>query len=568
MATPNLSEGLSELSRKILHEANRRVPRIAFLREILKMLVDFTTCRIVELRLLEGRRCLRCRVRQSDDGKRHFHFSPCARITIDLARPENRPLLELERLTADLLKKRFDPNLPFFTANGSFFLASTTPVIESRFQDKEKIRQHQIHLAEYCKSFALFPLTVGPDNIGLIQFWSDQAQFFNAEVVPDFEQFMQTLSVALLNQRAQAALTERVKELTCLYGIARVAEKPQKTVPEILEEIVLLLPPAWQYPEITAARIILDGKSFSSPGFIASEDLQSAPIIVRENPRGQVEVVYLSRKPHLDEGPFLYEERSLIEAIAREISLIVERKQSEEERNRLQDQLRHADRLATIGQLAAGVAHELNEPLANILGFAQLVMKNDDLSEQVNLDVQRIIAAALHAREVIKKLMFFGRPAPPQKMKINLNQIVSDGIYFLESRCAKEGIELIREIAENLPEIVGDRSQLHQVLVNLIVNAIQAMPHGGKLTLKTNPGADFVALIVKDTGTGMTEAVKNQIFIPFFTTKDVGEGTGIGLSVVHGIVKAHGGKINVESEVGVGTKIEIQFPLHQQTEQP
>lgn len=566
MAIPNLSEGLSDLSRKILHEANRRVPRTTFLREILKMLGEFTACRIVELRLQEGRRCLRCRVRQSADGKQHFQFSPCARITIDLARPENRPLLELERLTADLLKKRFDANLPFFTVNGSFFLASTAPVIEARFQDKEKIRQHQIRLSEYCQSFALFPLTVGPDNIGLIQFWSDQDQFFNSSVVTEFEQFIQTLSVALLNQRAQAALTERVKELTCLYGIARVAEKPQKTVPEILEEIVRLLPPAWQYPEIAAARITLDGKSYSSPEFASSEDVQVSSIIVREILRGQVEVVYLSHKPHLDEGPFLYEERSLIEAIAREISLIVERKQSEEERNRLQDQLRHADRLATIGQLAAGVAHELNEPLANILGFAQLVIK-DNIPEQVHLDVQRIIAAALHAREVIKKLMFFGRPVPPQKMKINLNQIVSDGIYFLESRCAKEGIELNREIAENLPEIVGDRSQLHQVLVNLIVNAIQAMPHGGKLTLKTRPGADFVALIVEDTGIGMSETIKNQIFIPFFTTKDVGEGTGIGLSVVHGIVKAHGGKINVESQVGVGTKIEIQFPLQQPTEQ-
>lgn len=562
MTNQALTEKLGELSREIFFQANRRVPRIAFLQEILKMLLKFTTCHAVELRLQEGRRCLRCRIRQSADGKRHYHFSPCARITIDLTRPENRALLKLERLTADLIKGQFDPELPFFTTNGSFFLSNAQNPVEYSYQKKGKTRTHKINLAKYCNSFALFPLSVGEESVGLLQFWSNKRNFFTPELIKEYEPFVQSLSVALLNQRAQAALTERVKELTCLYGIARIAEKPQKNLPEILQEIAMLLPPSWQYPEITAASITLDGEVYATPNFKNGIDRQSAHITVREVTRGQVEVVYTTAKPHLDEGPFLFEERSLIEAIAREISLIVERKQAEEERSRLQDQLRHADRLATIGQLAAGVAHELNEPLANILGFAQLIEKNEVLPEQIKLDIHRIIASSLHAREVIKKLMFFGRPMSPQKLKINLNQIVTDGIYFLESRCAKEGIELERLLDTDLPEIVGDRSQLHQVLVNLIVNAIQAMPQGGRLTLQTKKKAEFVSLTVADTGIGMSKAVKKQIFIPFFTTKDVGEGTGIGLSVVHGIIKAHGGKIHVDSEPDVGTKIEIQLPLH------
>ena len=143
----------------------------------------------------------------------------------------------------------------------------------------------------------------------------------------------------------------------------------------------------------------------------------------------------------------------------------------------------------------------------------------------------------------------------------HLRQLVEDGLYFLESRCATAGIELIRSLSTDLREIVADPSQLHQALVNLVVNAIQAMPRGGRLTVRTDRGDGAVLLSVEDTGIGMSEAVRKQIFIPFFTTKDVNQGTGLGLSVVHGIVTAHGGRIQVESEIGKGSRFEIRLPL-------
>jgi signal transduction histidine kinase len=248
--------------------------------------------------------------------------------------------------------------------------------------------------------------------------------------------------------------------------------------------------------------------------------------------------------------------------VAREVSLIIERRHTEEEKTRLQDQLRHADRLATIGQLAAGVAHELNEPLGSILGFAQLTKKSPDLHRQAAEDIERIEKASLHAREVVRKLMLFSRQMPPQKSRVAVNQLVEEGFYFLESRCAKEGIEVARSLAPNLPDITADRSQLHQVLVNLVVNAIQAMPGGGRLTVATRAeGEDHIAITVEDTGVGMSEDVLRQIFVPFFTTKDVSEGTGLGLSVVHGIITAHGGSVNVESQAGRGTEFEIRLPV-------
>jgi signal transduction histidine kinase len=157
--------------------------------------------------------------------------------------------------------------------------------------------------------------------------------------------------------------------------------------------------------------------------------------------------------------------------------------------------------------------------------------------------------------------MLFARQMPPQKVQLNLNKLIEDGLYFLQSRCAKEGIELIRSFTPDLPEIIADPSQIQQVLVNLVVNAIQAMPKRGRLTIRTLTGDGYVSLIMEDTGIGMSEEVMKQIFTPFFTTKDIGQGTGLGLPVVHGIVTAHGGSIKVESKLGQGSRFEVKLPL-------
>jgi signal transduction histidine kinase len=241
--------------------------------------------------------------------------------------------------------------------------------------------------------------------------------------------------------------------------------------------------------------------------------------------------------------------------------MVVERKGAEEERIKLQEQLRHADRLATLGQLAAGVAHELNEPLGSMLGFAQLAKKDPELSEQVLQDISKIEAASLHAREVVKKLMLFGRQMPPQKTLLNVNKMIEDGLYFIKSRCKKGGIETKLSLAPDLPVITADQSQIYQVLVNLVVNAVQAMPDGGILTIATRSDTDNISLIIEDTGIGMNREVIKKIFLPFFTTKEIGEGTGIGLSVVHGIITSHNGLINVDSEPGKGTRFEIVLPI-------
>ncbi|MBN2124193.1 MAG: PAS domain-containing sensor histidine kinase [Deltaproteobacteria bacterium] len=369
------------------------------------------------------------------------------------------------------------------------------------------------------------------------------------------------ISIALMNWQIRAALNERIKELTCLYQMGQLSDQPHLSLDEILQGAVGFLPPAWQYPDVASARIVFDDKTFALPGFMETQDKQSAPIVVKGTTRGIVEVVYTEQMPQLDEGPFLKEEKELIESIARELSLIIERHLYKEEEARLLDQLRHADRLSVIGQLSAAVAHELNEPLANILGFAQLALKSEELTKQVREDIEKVLNASLHARKITRKLLSFARPAPPEKSLVSLNHVVEETLYFFESRCTKEGIVLERSLSEDIRDIYANSEQLMQVATNLLVNAMHAMPGGGKLKIGTCSSQEYVSLIIEDTGTGMSKEVMEKIFTPFFTNKSVGHGTGLGLPVVHGIVIAHGGSIRVDSEVGRGTRFEIRFPL-------
>ncbi|HYL82221.1 MAG TPA: ATP-binding protein [Candidatus Acidoferrum sp.] len=369
------------------------------------------------------------------------------------------------------------------------------------------------------------------------------------------------LGITLASHRTHAALVERVKELTCMHGVAHAVGRSEAEVPAILQEVVGLLPPAWQYPEAARARIMLDGQTYATPGFGQVSACQTAEIMVRQRTRGRVEVAYVDSRPPADEGPFLLEERALINSVAQELGSLAERRTIEEGRARLQGQLQHADRLATIGQLSASVAHELNEPLASTLGFAQLCRKHEGLPPPAAADLDKIITATLHAREILKKLMMFARERPPMRGKVSLTRIVAEGIPFLEPRVRKTGIEIRRSVDPDLPEILADPNQLYQVLVNLVVNAIQAMPKGGQLSLETYVSEEDAILAVEDQGVGMTPQAVQRIFDPFFTTKGVGEGTGLGLWVVQGIVTSHGGTIRVRSEPGKGSRFEIRLPI-------
>jgi len=546
------------LSRRLLNSANRGLSRIDFLRQISKLIIDFAGCDEMELRLKDGILTYGWKFRLHPREISAFEILPGVQNPDGKIIPCSHGDSLLERLCRDVLSGRFESSSPFFTRHGSFWTGDAEMPLD--FYPATNKPVPAVIGGDY-KSIALIPFAVNDENVGLLHLKSQQQQFFTPEQIELYEGMAQTLGMAVAVRRAQFGLRERIKELTCLYKIMEILVRMDIALEDILQNIVNLLPPAMQRPEIAAGRINLDQRSYTTTNFRESPFKLAADIVVSGKRRGHVEVACLEDKPALEIGLFLEEEQSLIDTVASQVALIIKRKEAEGDRTKLQQQLRHADRLATIGQLAAGVAHELNEPLANILGFAQLAKKSSGLPAQTEQDIEKVVASALHAREVIKKLLMFARQMPPTKTRVNLNKIVEEGLYFLESRCARQGIQLIRGLAPDLPDITADATQLQQVLVNLVVNALHAMPNGGRLTVKTLADDSHISLVVEDTGTGITEEVKSKLFTPFFTTKDVGQGTGLGMAVVHGIVTSHGGLINVESAAGHGARFEIKLPI-------
>ena len=361
-------------------------------------------------------------------------------------------------------------------------------------------------------------------------------------------------------------LVEKNRTLECRYLIAQLAADEGRLFESALNSIVEILPTGFKFPESMAASIQIESSQIESrridaSGFSSTKTRCVKDIIVKGIPIGTVSVGYLTGNRASLSEEFIFDdgEIQLIESAARKIAFMVERQAAGNKKHLLEEQLRHADRLATIGQLAAGIAHELNNPLGDILGFAQLASNHPDLPEQIYQDLYKIVKSTLYAREVIKKMLLFSRQSIAHDGTVNLNKLIQDWADFFAFRCNQNDIELVMDLMSDLPDISGDASQINQVVVNLVVNAIHAMPDGGRLIVATDEQDDRIALRVTDTGIGIDASVRDKIFLPFFTTKEVDQGTGLGLAVVYGIVQEHGGEITFISDVGKGTTFNVSF---------
>ncbi len=232
------------------------------------------------------------------------------------------------------------------------------------------------------------------------------------------------------------------------------------------------------------------------------------------------------------------------------------------ERKSLESQLRQAERLAELGTLAAGMAHEIGTPMNVILGRAEyLLRKTSDESTKKGLTT--IVSQVERITKIMHQLLSFARQHPIERRPLALSLVVQDIVDVIQERLDKRGIRLEVDLESNCPKVSADRDQMGQVLLNLVVNAIQAMPGGGILSLRLRCHNDHVRLSVFDTGCGIPPEHVQKLFIPFFSTKEVGEGTGLGLTVVHGIIEEHQGSITVDSEPGQGTTFHIHLPVHQ-----
>ena len=229
-----------------------------------------------------------------------------------------------------------------------------------------------------------------------------------------------------------------------------------------------------------------------------------------------------------------------------------------------QDRLVQSEKMSAVGQLAAGVAHEINNPLGIILGFAQGLAKRLKADDPMGLPLRSIEREAVRCKNLVQDLLVFSRSSKLEEEELDLNEALLGALPLVSARAKTRGVEIVRELAPELPRIRANRNKLQQVLINLANNAIDAMPEGGSLFLATSLAAGrpgYVAIQVRDTGQGIPKAILTRVMEPFFTTKEAGKGTGLGLALVYETVQKHKGTVEVESEEGKGTKFSVFLPL-------
>jgi PAS domain S-box-containing protein len=482
---------------------------------------------------------------------------------------------------------------------------------------------------------------------------------------------------AILHERTHD-LWERVKEMNCLYSISELTEKRDVPIDEVLQEILDRIPFGWRYPEITCSKIILSDKEFITRNFREAVWMQASSISIYGEKAGTVEVYYMEEKPQIDEGPFIKEERDLLDAIAKHIGRFIERmknrealRESEEkyrtvfentgnatiiveedtmislvntkfevlsgypkeeiegkkswteffdkddletmqeyhhatrknpkdvpltyearfidrygnvrnillslsiipgtkktvesllditERKKLEEQMFHTEKLASIGTLAAGVAHEINNPLAIMLGFADLLLEKFPENSEVNDILKTIQKQGNNAKRIVENLLSFVRYKEHREEDVDINKSIEEVLAVKGNTLTINNISLIKVLEESLPLVRGEPNELQQVLFNIINNAIPVMKGGGTLTIQTRSinkdERKNIEIRVSDTGTGIKPENRARIFDPLFTTKKVGEGTGLGLTVSYAIAKKYGGSITFE------TKVKEESPHH------
>ncbi|HCY83672.1 MAG TPA: PAS domain-containing sensor histidine kinase [Desulfobacteraceae bacterium] len=236
----------------------------------------------------------------------------------------------------------------------------------------------------------------------------------------------------------------------------------------------------------------------------------------------------------------------------------------EQELRMTQKQLAQSEKMASIGQLAAGVAHEINNPLTGVLFYASLLLERSDLADDAKEDLGYIVEDAERCRNIVKSLLVYSRSTDSNKNIVQINEVVEKSLKLIRDQKKFQNIRIKRYLADDMMMINADTNKLNQVLINLVMNAADAIEGEGTISLYTHRDKTIkkVFLEVKDTGKGIPHQNLSRIFDPFFTTKEVGKSTGLGLSIVYGIIEEHGGKISVKKTGTKGTTFIIEFPMY------
>jgi signal transduction histidine kinase len=354
-------------------------------------------------------------------------------------------------------------------------------------------------------------------------------------------------------------LKERIKELTCLYEVSSIISHANyELIQDTLKAIAFSLKKAFQYPEKTDISINTSVFSFSTK---AIQDpaitLQSNVLVFNKN-KGQIIAHALASE--FKPTDFPKEEQLLLDNVALKLGSLFERIEIETNERSLKRQMERADRLGILGEITAGIAHELNTPLANILGFAELLQNELKNNPKHAEDLDKIIQNAIFSREVVKNLMFFTCEMPQEMKRVNIIPNIKNAIHLLDATFRKEKIKYLVKIDAEELWLRADPIQIKQIIFNLLINAIYFSPENGLVEIEAHQSETDIILKIADEGKGFTAEALERIFEPFFSTKPIGDGSGLGLSVVHGIITSHKGTIVAENNSKNGATFTITLP--------
>jgi len=366
------------------------------------------------------------------------------------------------------------------------------------------------------------------------------------------------------NQVILHSRSERVKELTCMYGVANSIRKRKNSL-EVINDILALIPSGWHYPEVTMARITLDGQAYSTQQFAETEWCLKGRIAANGFCQGFVEVFYMEERPELDVGPFMYEEQHLVDGIARALSEHLEGDMAKQELCQLRDVAEAANKAKS--EFLANMSHELRTPMTAILGFAEILKDNEFDREEQQEFLERIVVNGNNLLALINGILDLSKieadkielePQPCEPKKI------AEGVQdLLGPQARAKGLTLDITSPEGVPETIqSDPFRIQQILTNLVSNAIKFTEKDG-VRIRVHAAEGHVYYKVTDTGIGLSEAGLAKLFQPFIqadgsTTRRFG-GTGLGLHISKKLANLLGGDITVESEVGKGSTFTLEI---------
>lgn len=457
----------------------------------------------------------------------------------------------------------------------------------------------KLKAAKPVKAWMILPILIGQQVIGLIFYGSHRAGTFTpqdlrrvvslvnriahgveiAVVFAETARYLQQM--ALLNELASAAsggvdvdeVANRVRRMlmrTFRTGMVTVLllSSDGRTLREFSDqnhEAPLVIP-----IENSLAGVVVEtgmpvrvGDTSDIPDNIKHDTGIRSQMAVPLKYRGEV-MGFLTVADDRPEKTFSPDDVQLLELLAPQVAVSIHNAQLYkdlqehiEAQEVAESQLIRSARLAAVGEMAAGVAHELNNPLTIVTGFVELILEELPSDSPQRPDLELVLREARRARGVVRQLLDFSRPVEDVRVTADLNEMVSEVLALVKHLASTSGIQMYLDLWEGLPEVCLDPNQIKQVLLNLIHNALQAMPLGGTLTIQTltqdREGRKWLGVRVSDTGEGITPEVLERLYEPFFTTRQPGSGTGLGLSVSYGIVTEHGGHIEVDSRPGEGS---------------